>query len=103
MRRDRFAVLVIACACAISFLALLDVRRPSDLNGGWTIYPWALQFPPYFGRDYIPIDESFLDGVSWVFALSVLGLIGSAFWFTWVWLRRKAVNRRLSQEVKEMR
>ena len=101
MKRDRFVVLVIACVCAISFLALLDVTRPSDPS--WISHPWALQFPPYFGRDYIPIDESFLDGVTWVFVLSFLALIASAFWFTWVWLRQKVADRRLSQQVKEMR
>jgi hypothetical protein len=103
MRRDRFVVLVIASACAISFLALLDVRRPSDISGGWSIYPWGLQFPPYFGRDYIPIDEGFVDGVSWVFSLSFLALIASALWFTWVWLRQKVADRRLSRQVKEIR
>ncbi len=104
MKRDRFVVLVIACACVISFLALLDVTRPSeDPNGGWLIYPWGLRWPPYLGRDFVPIDENFLDGVSWVFGLSFLALIASAFWFAWGWLRQKVADRRLSQQVKEVR
>ena len=103
MKRDRFVVLVIACACAISFLALLDVKRPSDISGGWAIYPWALQFPPYFGSDYIPIDESFLDGVWWVFSLPSLALIVTASYFAWVWFRQKVVHRRLLQRVKDVK
>jgi len=103
MKRHRFVVLVIACACAISFLALLDVKRPSDISGGWTIYPWALQFPPYLGSDYIPIDESFLDGVWWVFVLSFLALTVSALWFAWVWFRQKVAGRGLPEQVKEVR
>lgn len=104
MRGDKFVVLVIACAFVPIFLALLDVTRPSDSNGSRAIYPWALRWLPYFGSDYVPVDVRVVNGISWVFGLSFLGLVASAFWFAWVWFRQKIVNRGLSrQQVKGVR